>query len=469
LSSFAAAFRIAPTFPPPSVDVVEAEGALRDGQLELAADLASRVRARLEVGHPLSSRAAAIEGHSNFQLARFASAEDAFTDARRAAQDDRDDNEALHGLALARIFGERADFEAPVAELWKRRHVSPTHLLRAATAELSRRRLAEGLAAPLYLEEPWHACPQVEDPRARSAFAYAAAYTLAQKSEYRLATEWVERFWFEVREYDLEFARPHAVWTTALIRLGLRRFGEAERLLQSLEDDAAEKSDVVRAFTAKILRARLLLQTGSHGEAAALMAEQGPAEVYPSWRGEYLATRAITIAVTGNLADAKRTADEALKTSQMAEVQMMAAAAHSIVDARRSDFDSASRLLQQGVQLGVWDPVVCALRTWVPLADGLAAQDCWRNVLEQLYASSNDFGLARRAGFRTRSNRPPSEVLTPRELEVLGLIARGMRNSDIARALFISQSTAKVHVRHVLEKLGVRTRAEAVSRLEMFS
>jgi DNA-binding NarL/FixJ family response regulator len=44
-----------------------------------------------------------------------------------------------------------------------------------------------------------------------------------------------------------------------------------------------------------------------------------------------------------------------------------------------------------------------------------------------------------------------------------------MRNREIASALFISQSTAKVHVRHVLEKLGVRTRAEAATRYERFA
>jgi DNA-binding NarL/FixJ family response regulator len=85
-----------------------------------------------------------------------------------------------------------------------------------------------------------------------------------------------------------------------------------------------------------------------------------------------------------------------------------------------------------------------------------------------LYAASNDLGLARRAGFRTRSTRSPDQLLSPREREVVGLIARGMKNRDIARALYISDSTAKVHVRHVLEKLGVRTRAEAVARYEMF-
>jgi two-component system, NarL family, nitrate/nitrite response regulator NarL len=47
------------------------------------------------------------------------------------------------------------------------------------------------------------------------------------------------------------------------------------------------------------------------------------------------------------------------------------------------------------------------------------------------------------------------------------LMARGFRNRDIAKALVISQSTVKVHVRHILEKLGVRTRTEAVLRMQL--
>jgi two-component system nitrate/nitrite response regulator NarL len=58
----------------------------------------------------------------------------------------------------------------------------------------------------------------------------------------------------------------------------------------------------------------------------------------------------------------------------------------------------------------------------------------------------------------------PVERLTPREAEVLQLLARGNTNAEIARALGISPHTAKFHVGTVLAKLGARSRAEAVAR-----
>jgi len=55
------------------------------------------------------------------------------------------------------------------------------------------------------------------------------------------------------------------------------------------------------------------------------------------------------------------------------------------------------------------------------------------------------------------------EALTERETEVLQHIAGGNRNRDIAEQLFISEETVKVHIRHIMEKLGASDRTQAVA------
>jgi two-component system nitrate/nitrite response regulator NarL len=65
---------------------------------------------------------------------------------------------------------------------------------------------------------------------------------------------------------------------------------------------------------------------------------------------------------------------------------------------------------------------------------------------------------------RERSVPVPVEALTPRELEVLWLLAEGLSNKVIAGRLGISEHTAKYHVNAILGKLGAQTRTEAVAR-----
>jgi NarL family two-component system response regulator LiaR len=57
---------------------------------------------------------------------------------------------------------------------------------------------------------------------------------------------------------------------------------------------------------------------------------------------------------------------------------------------------------------------------------------------------------------------PPIEALTERETEVLRLLAQGSSNKEIAQHLQIVEDTVKVHVRHILSKLGVQSRTQAV-------
>ena len=76
--------------------------------------------------------------------------------------------------------------------------------------------------------------------------------------------------------------------------------------------------------------------------------------------------------------------------------------------------------------------------------------------------------ITRRLVERFAGSRPTAEVsadlsaLTPRELEVLGLIARGLSNAELATELTLSEATVKTHVARILTKLQLRDRVQAV-------
>ncbi|PJJ73568.1 DNA-binding NarL/FixJ family response regulator [Diaminobutyricimonas aerilata] len=84
--------------------------------------------------------------------------------------------------------------------------------------------------------------------------------------------------------------------------------------------------------------------------------------------------------------------------------------------------------------------------------DALLAPDVTRRVIER-FAGGPISGAV---------PSPAVDDLTDRELEVLGLVARGMSNAEIAKHLFLGEATVKTHVSKVLMKLGLRDRIQAV-------
>lgn len=79
-------------------------------------------------------------------------------------------------------------------------------------------------------------------------------------------------------------------------------------------------------------------------------------------------------------------------------------------------------------------------------------------------AAEGDTALSPTVANRLMSRvRAPRNSLTPRELEVLKLVAGGSSNRDIGRRLLLSEATVKSHLVHIYDKLGVRSRTSAVA------
>jgi DNA-binding NarL/FixJ family response regulator len=85
--------------------------------------------------------------------------------------------------------------------------------------------------------------------------------------------------------------------------------------------------------------------------------------------------------------------------------------------------------------------------------------------VESLLRKANDVELSETAGLSaTEPKQISRSSLTQREFEVLELLTQGMSNNEIAKRLFISLSTVKVHVHHILKKTGARTRLDAAMK-----
>jgi len=96
------------------------------------------------------------------------------------------------------------------------------------------------------------------------------------------------------------------------------------------------------------------------------------------------------------------------------------------------------------------------------VADAIRSVHAGQSLISPSMASKLLNEFASMAKKDEEKQQMPAPRLTEREMEVLTLVAQGLNNRDIAKALFISENTVKNHVRNILEKLHLHSRMEAV-------
>jgi len=180
---------------------------------------------------------------------------------------------------------------------------------------------------------------------------------------------------------------------------------------------------------------------------------------------EFLTTRLLAHAALGDLGEAGSLQTQ-IATPLTADCQMYELASRAIIalrDGRRaaSSLNALHRFL---LESGCADGFVAACRAYPPLAEALVRSGLTEGVAAILERAA-ERRLIQRLGLRVPfENLDRAGTLSAREREIHELLAQGLTNKQIARTLFISDVTVKVHVRHIFQKLGVRSRVEAATR-----
>jgi ATP/maltotriose-dependent transcriptional regulator MalT len=192
----------------------------------------------------------------------------------------------------------------------------------------------------------------------------------------------------------------------------------------------------------------------------------------PGEYGEYLLGRALALACLGETAQARELATRGVRHTNALEAQTLAPlviAISAMQDNESNATDLAVHACRNAKSTGGIDSFVSVYRSWPLVLRGAVTDEELKRWIVGVLRNARDDQIAARFDL-PRTRRPQDiNVLSPREAEVFDLLVQGLTNRQIAKALWISESTAKVHVRHIFEKLGVRSRVEATHRARMLT
>jgi DNA-binding CsgD family transcriptional regulator len=307
----------------------------------------------------------------------------------------------------------------------------------------------------------------VNDPMVETSFLTRAAEIEVLRARYAAAHGLATQAQGIAKQLHLAFAEPLCLIPLIAAEIGLRRFAPAREKLFLLSNQSLSNEDPYLQLSSQILKLKLRASDPrSSREHEHYAADE---TVHSASRGEHFALLALEAAMRGEFEETETFGRRAIATSGAVEARFYSSFAQAIVARKRGQNLEATKaavadLVRETAENEVLDAVVLACRADPELPKMVLEFADARRIVGQTLLASGDRALAQRAGVlgRLEVTGPPDSVLTPREIEVLELLTRGLSNAAIASELVISLSTAKVHVHHVLAKLGVKTRLQAV-------
>jgi ATP/maltotriose-dependent transcriptional regulator MalT len=428
----------------PLVGVLQAELAGREGDAARAERIA--LRAASEGDASLRFRALCLAGRAAHLDNRASAALAHFRQAESIAGNSTETQEARWGTLLcATSFSDRTELIEALEAFLSYEPQSADDILRAAIGRLCTALLIGGLDEAVEQALAASSLADDCDPMIASSFFNALSRAFAVLGRYNEALPLADRSIDLAERAKLRFALPHAFISKAIALLGLRDYRGVEDTLKEAERLARSIHDRHNVVDARAVRSRLALSLGD-AESAISATDDPPYGVIDGMRAEYVATRALALACAGRIAEAEVTLETLTEVSTHPDASAVCMTVRAVVAARRHDFASVRDQLHQLKRLGIRDPVIVAQRGSPALTAALTELED-PSLIAFAEAESKD--------------RSVLDALTTREFEVLQLLTRGRTNREIAAELVIAEVTAKVHVRHILRKLGVRSRTEA--------
>ncbi len=449
----------------PYKDLAEAELLFRQGRYQRGGVLARAAASALDPDDPLLSVAHFRAGQNRYFVddaagglhdfrAAYESAR-SVADARNAlwgqfaAAQELESLEALELLDKLESLGS-ADSDAAARNLCGRVIVAMQH--------------GPAVPAPPELKAARATAEEATDPLIRSGLWRVLAGAFVLSAEYSLAVEAVEGALRDAEDFHLDFARPHALVSNIAANIGLRRFSQARSLLHEVEQAACEMNDPYLTANADMLRCRLFLNEGSYEAAIDAVSGTWSRGPTPARQMEFAVMKATALACGGDPRSAMALLRQVEDASRLVEPRLLLHWSRCLCLLQLGEpqaMPEIRKAYDATLSSKAFDVFVFASRLHPKILMALAEDKSLHEGLAAVLTRSNDYSVVRAHGIAAPRPRPSqTQILTPREREVYELLGEGRSNREIARALFISEPTVKVHVQHILRKLGLHTRLE---------